>query len=585
MVRQRSHEPDRVAQLDEQLVSGLSPRRIPSFTQLKLLPRVLNQREQFVVLVLTLIFLTSTLWLLLRLVGRFTQPFPIAGGTYIEGVVGQPQYINPVFASANDADDDLIRLVHAGLFRFSADHFVVPELAESFTMNPEETVYTVVLKPDLRWSDGEPLTVDDVVFSFALIQDPTFKSPLNAAFSTVTVERVDDRTVRFTLKEPLAPFLSSLTVGIIPEHRWREVLPTNARLNKLNLEPVGAGPYRVQEIKLDSAGNVRSYTLEPNEFSPGTPTHIANIELRFFPDPNTAVEALRRSRVDGLSFVSSEQKDAVEATKTRLLPLRLPQYTALFLNLKRGALDDVKVREALALAADRTAITRTTTNNSAAAVDGPLPPGFSASTDAAVVRPYDPGRANALLDEAGWAKGEDGLRRKNDKTLTLTVTTSDRPDYQRAAELIADAWRAVGVDARVTIVAASQIQREVIKPRDYDIILFSQIVGADPDPFPFWHSSQERDPGLNLAIFFNKETDKLLEDARATSNLDERTAKYSEFQNRLNEIIPAIFLWQPNYLYALPKKVKGFDQVSLIEPADRFAEIENWYMKTRRRFR
>lgn len=574
-----------IERLDEQLISGLASRRVPTWQQLKFLPRVLKSHERLQAAALLLVFLTATVLLLLRLVGRFTQAIPIPGGSYVEGVVGAPQYLNPVLAAGADADDDLNQLIFTGLFRYDTDHAVVPDLAEAFTINPEGTVYTIRLKPDLKWSDGEPLTINDVLFTFTLIQDERFKSPLFGAFRSVTVERVDDRTISFTLKQSIAPFLSSLTVGILPEHRWQDIQPSTVRLNKLNLEPVGAGPHRVKEFHYDANGNVRLYELEPNPYYQGSVPRIKRLTIRFYPDSSTALEALRSHKVEGVSVLNPDVLPAVEGTQTKILKLRLPRYTAIFFNQKRANLKSRELREALGLALNRLAIAREATNGTASISDGPLPLGFPGSSQPEAGRPYDPKRAEELLDNTGWKRGDDGVRRKGEEELTVSLTTSDRFDYTRAGEAIINAWKAIGVKAELNVVPAQRINREVIRPRDYDAILFSQVIGADPDPFPFWHSSQERDSGLNLAIFFRKETDKLLEEARTIQSLEERTRKYAEFQKILNEEIAAIFLWQPSYLYPLPKKIKGFTQDSLIDPADRFSDIGNWYIKTKRRFR
>ncbi len=576
---------DAVRLLDEKIVSGLAPRRLPTAGQLKFLPRILNLREKLLAGCLLLILIASSTLLILRLIGRFTKPIPVAGGSYVEGVVGNPQYVNPVFASGNDADDDLIRLVFAGLFRSNEGHYIVPDLAESFSVNPEGTVYTVVLKDGLLWSDGQPLTIDDVLFTFALIQDGKFKSPLNAAFRGVTIERVDARTVTFALKSPLAPFLSSLTVGIIPEHKWRDIQPSNARLNKLNLEPVGAGPYKVGRLRFDASGNIRLYELIPNPHYYGDAAKIGTLTLNFFPDTASALDALRGKKVEGLGFVPPEDRSAVQDLGVHIIDLRLPQYVAIFFNQKRAGLKSPEIREALTLALNRPEITREATNGTATVIDGPLPPGFAGATPAELIRPYDAKRAEELLDQAGWKKGDDGVRRKGSDELAVTLTTSDRTDYAHAADLIRTAWQAIGVKTEVNVVSAGKITREVIRPRNYDAILFSQILGGDPDLFPFWHSSQETDTGLNLAIFFKKETDKLLEDARKMQDAVERTKKYAEFQKQLNEALPAVFLWQPSYLQALPKKVKGFRQESLLEPADRFSDITHLYIKTKRKYR
>lgn len=585
-LRRLPDQPDPIRALDERVVSGLAPRRVPNSGQLRFLPRLLTTREKLLGSLLLLVFLSSSVLLVFRLVGRFTNPLPAQGGSYTEGVIGTPQYVNPLFASGNDADDDLIRLIYAGLFRFNKEHYVVPDLAESLSVNPEGTEYVVTLKPNLRWSDGQPLTVDDILFTFALIQDPTFKSPLYSSFRSVTLDRVDDRTVKFTLKKPLAPFLSSLTVGIIPEHKWSDVQSTNARLNKLNLEPVGAGPYRVREFRYDATGAIRLYRLEANPSYHDSSPFITTITLRFYPDAVSALEALDGNKLEGLSFVTPEDLTAVKGGGRQIRRLRLPRYTAVFFNeKKKPQLKTGELREALAIAIDRPALVSEVTMGTGEVINGPLPQGFPGSTPAELVRTFDPGRARELLDKAGWTMGEDGFRHKGEETLEIGLTTSDRLDYTRAADIIKRAWEAIGVKTTVTITPASRISRDVIQPRNYDTILFSQVIGADPDPYPFWHSSQERDTGLNLAIFFKKETDKLLEEARATQSLAERTDKYAEFQKQLNEALPAIFLYQPSYLYVQPKRIKGFQLTSLLDPADRFTDSTQWYIKSKRKFR
>lgn len=572
-----------VEKLDERVVAGLAAHRIPSVAQLRYLPRLLAPRERALAAGLLLLCFGSLTVFVLRQVGRFSAPTPVTGGSYVEGVMGNPEYVNPILTASNDADGDLLKLTFAGLTRWDRQHQIVPDLAERVDVDDRGTTYTVTLRPNLAWSDGEPLTVDDVLFTYGLIQDETFKSPLFAALRNITVERKDDRTVTFTLKEPLAPFPASLTVGLLPAHRWSDVQPTTARLNKLNLEPVGAGPYRVRELRYDDGGNVREYVLEPNPYARPLP-RIATLTLRFYPDVTAAVEALRSKRVEALGFLQPDELGAVAAAPVTVRKLPLNRYVAIFYNQKRAALKDRAVREALTLALDRPSIASAATAGTAQVVEGPLLPGFPMAAQPEPW-PFDRSEAEKRMDAAGWKRGDDGVRRKGNDALALTLTTSERSDYVQAAELVADAWKAIGVQVELNVVAGARITREVIRPRSYDAILYSHVAGPDPDPFPFWHSSQERDTGLNLAIFFRKDTDKLLEEGRRTRNPDERAAKYAEFSKLLREEVAATFLYQPAYLYALPKKLKGFDQTSLLDHTDRFSDIGNWYVKSRRRFR
>lgn len=577
--------------LDEALVARLATRRIPGWKQLRLLPRVLSVRERIISAVLLVLFLGSASLLVVRAAGRFTAPVPVVGGSYTEGIIGSPQYLNPLFTANNDADDDLVQLLFSGLVRSNRDHEIEPALAESFTLNPEGTQLTVTLRPDLRWSDGAPLTADDVLFTYGMIQDTRFKSPLNGTFKNVTIERVDDRTVRFTRKQALATFAAALTVGLLPEHLWQEVPPTNIRLHKLNVEPVGAGPYRVKEFRVDSAGAIKQYVLEPNSHYWGDPARIATLTLKFFPDTPSAIDALRGNTVEGLSVVDGSggaDREVLDSGSVRVQTLRLPRTTALFFNDKRANLKTNELREALVVALDRHAIADAVTGSRGNVSDGPLPVGFPGSAAPTLVHAYDPAKAAELLENAGWKKGDDGLRRKDGKEgaeLKLTITTSDREEYIEAAELVEKAWEAIGLVVEVNLVAANRITRDVIKPRDYEVILFSQVLGPDLDPFPFWHSSQETDPGLNLASFFRRESDKLLEEARSATSTEVRHQKLAAFQEQLLIANPAAFLYQGQYLYPLGKKVKGFDLRAVLAPADRFADVSAWYVQSRRQVR
>ncbi len=173
------------------------------------------------------------------------------------------------------------------------------------------------------------------------------------------------------------------------------------------------------------------------------------------------------------------------------------------------------------------------------------------------------------------------IRVKNNELLTIRLTTVDHPENQKTAELIKDDWNKIGITVKLEIIAPQKIT-EIIKKRQYECLIYGQNVGFDPDPYAFWHSSQINDPGLNLAQFSNKEADQLIVEARETSEKKIREEKYKKFQTILQEEIPAIFLYSPTYTYVLTNKIKGFNIQSIVEPRDRFNNLEEWYIKTKR---
>lgn len=201
--------------------------------------------------------------------------------------------------------------------------------------------------------------------------------------------------------------------------------------------------------------------------------------------------------------------------------------------------------------------------------------------------PFDPQRANELLEKAGWKKKKERekfIRKKNGEILKITLTTIDREENKKVAEIIKESWAKIGVEVNLQIIDPSDIQKTIIKPRAYEALLYSIITGFDSDPYPFWHSSQIEDPGLNLTLFSSPEADQVLEEARMVIEEKVRHEKYQHFQNILIEEIPTIFLYNPVYIYLQDKKIKGFDLTRLSVPADRFVNIEEWFIKTKRKF-
>lgn len=616
--------------------------RWPTRQQLVRLPSVLTLRERVLLAAGVAAIIAGGTIVTANAYVRTTTAQPAVGGTYVEGIVGEPRLVNPLFAPANDADVDLTRLLFSGLFRTNELGVIVPDLAERHEVAADGKTITVVLREGIRWHDGAELTADDVVFTVHLIQNPNVVSPLRTAFRGVTVDRVDERTVRFTIDRPFAVFLSALTVGVLPEHLWSEIPPTHLTLAELNLRPIGAGPYRFVGLTKDRRGSIRSYTLERYASFHAQPPFLERITFRFFPSDDQLLAAFQNREVDGIGTLAPLSENAAVRRDVVRYPLRLPSSTAVFLNQRRyEPLRDDAVRLALDRSVDRRAIVSDVFHGAAAAIGGPVIVGFSPTADPPVPEPPDAGAAADALDRAKWermapdaylaARTQQELRAleaekrktagaravippptdeerktieervrhemepgctgcpvqpyyrmKGGAPLAVTVTTASVPELIATAERVRDAWRAIGIRVAIDAVPLERLRNDIIPQRAYDTLLFSQILGPDPDPFPFWHSSQVRAPGLNLAYFSNKAIDKLLEEARATLDRDVRGQKYAAFQKLLAEERPAIFLTTPTLTYAVSRAVMGLRITEITQPADRFATITEWYTETKR---
>ncbi len=622
-------------ELDKKLVYSLNKTKIPSPKQLKYLSQVLSPKQRLLVngsiilIIAGLIFIAGVFYF------RNFLPTPTVGGEYTEGLIGAPQYINPLLSQTNDVDSDISRLVFSGLLKYDRELQLVSDLAQSFETSEDQKSYTFVLKENLTWHDGQPLTADDVIFTFRNIKDPDFKSPLLISFRGVEIEKIDSRTVKFILPEPYPAFLEVLTVGVLPEHIWGEIPPINANLTEYNLKPIGSGPWEFKSLVKDRLGNIKSYVLVPSPDYCGPKPYLEKITFKFYPDFESAVGALKNHSIEGISFLPKELKSQISGRKDiKYYSFYLPQYTAIFFNQKQNEiLKDKNLRTALAISIDKSKILTEALQLEGEIIDGPiLPVEISQNEDKKIA--FDQQKANQILDEDGWKRitsqeyqefirkqeaeknkesadtnyetqnqnqatttqetiaetspqGEAPqafYRKKDDKILEITLTTVNQPENTKATELIKEFWQNVGIKVDLQIVEGSRIRREIIKPRNYQVLLFGIIVGSNPDPYPFWHSSQIQDPGLNLALFANREVDKLLEDAKKTADSEQQKQNYQRFQDILTAELPAIFLYNPTYTYLVDQKIKGVNLYRIIIPADRFNNLEDWYIKTQRRW-
>lgn len=576
----RTRETDTTAQAERQLVHSLAKSRLPNLRQLRYLPKVLTASEQFLLRAFSGFLAIALIFLGARAYARNVVQLPRDGGEVIEALIGAPQYVNPILASTNDVDRDLVRLLYAGLLKRNQRQELVPDVAESIEHDAAQKVCTVHLRKNLTWSDGQPLTADDVLTTFELIQDPLYKSPLRSQFRNAKIEKIDDWTIKFTHSQPAGSFLSSLTVGIIPAHIWADVPPPNFALLEFNVKPVSYGPFSFDSLKRDAAsGAIKEFRLVRNPNYRGLRPHLDRLTFKIFPDPVSASEALEAKSVEGISALSKEERIGLK--QARIVDLELPQYTAVFLNTKRGALKYPEVRTALAQAVDRQQVVNDVLKNSAVVLDGMFAdrlPGFAGK-----LQPdFSLETAKAALAAAGWVPPKDDkVRKKGNETLAFSLTVVDQDEDRATADLLKQNWEELGAKVEIKTFDPMRIPKEVIKPRDYDAFLYGEILSPDGDLYPFWHSSQNRDPGLNISTFISKDGDKILDDLRATTDPAVIIEKRVAFQKLLAESHTVIFLYSPFYTYGLAKRVKGFSQQYITTPADRFAGIENWYVKTR----
>ena len=558
------------------------------------LPKISTKQEMRVLFLLIVITLVSGLTLASRLYLQMTISVPRIGSSYTEGLLEDPRAINPLYAS-HDTDRDISHLIFSGLFIYNGGGIIGHDLASDLDISTDGKVYTVTLKKNLQWHDGQPLTADDVVFTIHTIQNGQFRSPLRSDWQGVSVEKLSDDSVRFSLRAPYAPFIENLTLGIIPQHIWQHVTPEQAPLHEANLKPVGSGPYRFDQMRQSKDGSIQWYQImrNANYHRPGP--YIQKIIFQFFKNEDELFAAWHRGIIDGFGNVSPRRIAEINPEKSLLFSLHMPRVFGIFFNPKRASeLENAVIRQAIAYAIDRNEISQGQQQNKAIPAQGPLP--WLGIGTTSLVYAHDLEHARTLLEQAGWKDLDgDGVREKIQKkktakqpaittTLRFTLTTSDSPDLVQTAAILQRQLKNAGIDLVIEKKTYQDLESNTIRPRNFEMLLFGQVYGYEPDPFAFWHSSQVKDPGLNITFFSDKKADKLLEDIRKTDDPDIRNAAYRNFSDIIVKNLPALFLFSQDYLYVLPTDIMGVSPIKISFPADRFNEINTWYRSTTRKF-
>ncbi len=541
--------------------------------------------ERTIFFVSAVLFVMSGFALSAEVSSAFLEKIPTEGGTLVEGVVGNPRFINPILA-LSEADKNLSALVYSGLMRLDENGKIVPDLSEIVTLSPDKLSYTVTIKEGARFHDGTPVLADDVVFTISKISDSLIKSPRKGNWDGVSIEKLDEKTVVFRLKKPYAPFIYNLTTGIIPKHIWKNVTADEFAFSQFNTLPIGSGPYKVRRVERDSGGIPDYYELEPSSADTGK-AFIKNFIFRFYSSEDELVDAYRRGEVESVSGFSPEMLEDADREGVRVIETPLPRVFALFFNqTKSQVLRDRSVREALSLTAPKERIVEEVFQGFASAISGPLPAGLYSWTTATDSRTLEEKMSDAkgILSKAGWKEGVDGILEKKSKDetirLSFSISTGDASELRKTAELLAAAWRPLGVEVKILSFETGELNQSVIRPRQFEALLFGELVGRDRDLYSFWHSSQRNDPGLNIALYANSKADKFMEEARGASSLEEAETVIKALNDEIVRDIPAIFLYTPNFLYLLPEKVKAAEESVLVASHERFSTIRDWYIET-----
>lgn len=520
-------------------------------------------RVFFVIAIISLVGIT--------LIGqqKITSIIKTSGGSFTEGVIGAPRFLNPVLAQSQ-TDKDLTQLVFGSLLHVLPNNEIDYELAENLDVSEDKKTYVLTLRKDIFFHDGNPITSDDVLFTIKQIQDPLIKSPIQARWEGVSVEKIDEHTIEFKLVKAYVDFPHNLTIGILPKKVWENISPDQFIFSIYNTNPIGSGSYKVDSIQVSSDGIPQSYTLK--RYKKGLKTYIQKITLYFFENKESLIKAYNNGSINTLYGISTQENKINQKKNVEILSEPLPRIFGVFFNQnKQEILKDINVRKAINHSINKEKIIQKVFLGNAIPINN-----FTGIKQTESV--YDKEKVASLLKSSNWEINDSGIYEKEGKLLNFNLSIPNVTELKQVAELIQADLLENGIVMEIKIFDQGDLTQNVIRPRDYEAILFGYMIEKKTDLYAFWHSSQKSDPGLNISLYSNKTIDDALEKLRASlENFDEKS-----LGDEINKDLTAIFLYSPKYTYILPNKIKGLENVYVTNEQNRYASIHDWYIQTRR---
>lgn len=549
-------------------------------------------RWQILVVVVTLVIVAGLLYTQQSApaTGNTILQQPEQGGVYTEALIGSLGRLNPLLDWNNTADRDVNRLLFSGLVRFDERGLPHADLAESWGVSQDGTIYNFTIRPNAVWHDGMPVTSDDVIFTIEMMKGAgsLYPQDIKDLWSRVTVTKLNDKNLKFTLPEPYVPFLDYLTFGVVPKHLLESVPPEQMASAEFNIAPVGSGPYKFDQLIVEN-GQIQGVVLNlaPNYY--GVPPFIEQVVFRYYPTSAAAFEAYRQGDVSAVGRITSDVLNAALAEPNlSVYSSRLPQMGFVLFNLANPEtpfLQDVDVRRALMLGLNRPAIINTVLQGQAFVADSPILPGSWAYFDGIEKFEYDPEAAIALLKDKGYVipAGGGNVRAKDGVPLAFTLIHPDDAVHTQIAQAIQTQWAQIGVAVQLQPQPYDQLVLTTFASRAFQSALVDLNLSRtpDPDPYPFWHQA-EAVGGQNYTGWDNRAASEYLEQARVTADYTLRAKLYRNFQVIFAKELPALPLYIPVYSYGVDAQVKGVQIGPLYEPSDRLNTFTRWYLLTRR---
>lgn len=501
------------------------------------------------------------------------------GDAFVVGQIGDAVTLVPILAS-DSPSSYTVALVFNGLLKYNTDVELVGDLAESWDIEDGGLSILFHLRKGVRWHDGAPFTAEDVLFTYSALIDPNVVSPYSGDFKMVErVEITDPHTIKMTYREPFAPGLSSWTMPIMPKHLLEG---QDLRTTPFKRDPVGTGPYRFKRWKsgerIDLVSNHDYYEHRP---------YIDRYIYRVIPDTTTMFLELLTSGLDSMALTPLQyaRQTGTRTFEERFKKFRYPSfgYTYMAYNLKDPKFSDKRVRQALNYAVDKNEIIEGALFGFGRVCTGQFVPESWAFNRDVEPYPYDPGKAERILEAAGWkdTDGDDWLDKDGERFEFTILTNQGNQIRQMTAEIIQRRLKVIGIKVNIRVLEWAVFLKEFVNKKRFEALMLGWGLGREPDCYDIFHSSKTGEGEFNFISYANPEIDRLLVEGRRTFDREARKAIYHKIHKILYDDQPYMFLYIADALVAVNGRFEGI-QVSPIGIGYNF--IDWWVPKNKQRY-
>jgi peptide/nickel transport system substrate-binding protein len=467
-------------------------------------------------------------------------------------ISSSPTRLNPLLAT-DSASGAISGWIFTGLLKFDKNGKIVPDMAESYRFE-DNTTLVFKLKKGIKWHDGKEFDAYDVLFTWKWLRSESVVTPYKSDFKYVkSIETPDRYTLRIEYSRPYFKALSIWMMGILPEHLWKDVSdPMRSDLNRL---PVGTGPYRLEK----AFGINERIILHANEKYYEHPPFIGRQIFHYIGDPSAEFMMLESGKLDIGSLSPLQVSRQIDDDfKKRFDIYERPSqgYTYLGFNLRKRPFDDPRIRKAIAYAIDKKELIDLLFFSHGVPCHGPFMPGSDTYPNDYEPHGYDPEEAKKLLSQAGYGR---------EKPLSFTLVTNTGNDIRiGAAQIIQQQLARVGIDMKIRTMEWQAFLNTVVFPHRFDAVLLGWSLSLIPDAYPIWHSDSDKTGGFNFIGYHNEKVDKLIERSESMTDRERFASVYREIFRLIVEDHPYVFLYIPNSITAISKKIKGVEPSTIL---------------------